>query len=246
MALRKLQPGVPGQVAHHGDAGQPLDPFLHKPEVGGAGHAIHEAAGDLHAPVQPGVPPHEGRSRAGHGARVHHQEHGTAQDLGHLRAAAFFAHGVRPVVQAHHPFHDGPIARTARPHEKPRDIARRNEPAIEVPAGTPRGPAQVAGIDVVRAHLKRLDDPPGPPERPDDPDRHRGLASPAVRAGHQEPRRGSPAHRMSFISQSRARKTAPSESSEATYITRTASGIRFCLSGRRGSPIRGVLTAWPL
>ena len=89
MSLGLLEFGAAGEVAQHREAGGGFDLGLAELQVGGAGDAVEDYAGEVQGGVEALVAQHFGGDAAGYFGGVGHQQHRGAQQFGELGGGAF-------------------------------------------------------------------------------------------------------------------------------------------------------------
>ena len=126
------------------------------------------------------------RGTAGHRAGVDHENDGEVQQLGHLGGAPAVALALAAVEEAHDPFDHGGVGIGRRRREPlPIDVGPEH-PAVEVAGGTAARMPVMERVDEVGADLEGLHGEAATPERPDQAERNRRLAYPAVGAANHD------------------------------------------------------------
>jgi hypothetical protein len=155
VAFGNLHAGVVLHRADHLDLGVVLDHRAQLRFVAAAAEVVEDDPGDADIRVERLVAEDQRRHPARHAARVDHQHHRRAQQLGQRRVAVA-AVEIEPVVEPLVALDQADPRAACRAGELLLDLAARHHVEIEVVAGALRRHAEPQRIDVVRALLERL------------------------------------------------------------------------------------------
>ena len=153
MPLRQLQLRVPMQDAVDRQA----NPCHCLPQYGLMGHrtdTVQEYTGQPHIPVIFTEPQSQRRCRSSHGFCINDKQHRGFQQLGYFRCGTDAL--TSSVIQAHYTFDDSQLCLSHGASKSRGQYCPRHQPCIQILPRPSRGQLMIAGIDIIRACLKRL------------------------------------------------------------------------------------------
>lgn len=129
-------------------------------------------------------------------AGIDHQDHRGAKQSSDVRGGPRCGRAPgrpnAPVEQPQHPFDHGDVRARNSMRVQGADKPLPHQYRVEIAAGPSRGQGVIAGVDKIRAYLKRRDGVTGLPQRSDQARRDRGLTAARRRRG--DGHRGYPHH----------------------------------------------------